>query len=534
MSSQEAIMPGAAELWERYCAYLVTNDALGFSLDVSRVRFSEAYLDEMAPAMQDALTAMAELEAGSIANANEQRMVGHYWLRKPELAPDDATANTIRRTLDDIEAFTTQVHDGSITGKDGPFKHVLHIGIGGSALGPQFVSHALQSADDKLKLHFIDNTDPDGIDMVLAGLDGVLGQTLVTVVSKSGTTPEPSNGLLEAKAAYERAGVDFAPHAVAVTTDGSKLDDSARHEKWLQRFPMWDWVGGRTSVMSAVGLVPLALQGIDVRSLLAGAAAMDEWTRTVDIRQNPAALMALMWHKLGNGRGEKDMVILPYKDRLMLFSRYLQQLVMESLGKELDRSGAAVNQGLAVYGNKGSTDQHAYVQQLREGVLNFFVVFIEVLRDRAGESIEVTPGITAGDFLMGFLHGTRRALYENGRESITITLDEVTARSVGALIALFDRAVGLYAELINVNAYHQPGVEAGKKAAAAVIDLQQEVVSYLRDSDSALTAAAVADAIDRSEDVETVFKILRHLAGNPDRTITMRASDSPQAATFSG
>ncbi len=115
--------------------------------------------------------------------------------------------------------------------------------------------------------------------------------------------------------------------------------------------------------------------------------ALGTWTgetRQHDVLRNPAALLALMWYHAGNGRGAKDMVILPYKDRLLLLSRYLQQLVMESLGKELDLDGKVVNQGIAVYGNKGSTDQHAYVQQLREGVNNFFATFIEVLKDRAG------------------------------------------------------------------------------------------------------------------------------------------------------
>src|SRR5207247_3661910 len=107
----------------------------------------------------------------------------------------------------------------------------------------------------------------------------------------------------------------------------------------------------------------------------------------------------LMWHYAGNGKGEKDMVILPYKDRLALFSKYLQQLVMESLGKEKDLDGNVVHQGIAVYGNKGSTDQHAYVQQLRDGVPNFFVTFVEVRKTRAGASMEVEPGIASGDYL---------------------------------------------------------------------------------------------------------------------------------------
>src|SRR4029078_12457438 len=122
--------------------------------------------------------------------------------------------------------------------------------------------------------------------------------------------------------------------------------------------------------------------GFDIDDFLAGAVAMDAHTRVADVRKNAAMLLALMWYYAGNGHGEKDMVILPYKDRLALFSRYLQQLVMESLGKEKDRAGKVVNQGIAVYGNKGYTDQHAYVQQLREGINNFFVTFIEVLKDK--------------------------------------------------------------------------------------------------------------------------------------------------------
>ncbi len=241
---------------------------------------------------------------------------------------------------------------------------------------------------------------------------------------------------------------------------------------------------------------------------------MDEATRVPDLKNNPAALMALCWYYGSNGKGEKDMVVLPYKDSLLLFSRYLQQLVMESLGKEKDLDGNTVYQGLAVYGNKGSTDQHAYVQQLREGVPNFFATFIEVLEDREGESIAVEPDATSGDFLFGFLQGTRQALYENARESVTITIPKVTPETVGALIALYERAVGLYASLINVNAYHQPGVEAGKKAAVSILDLQRRVLAVLRAAPGPLAIAVVADKADAADDVETVYKILRHLAAN--------------------
>jgi len=187
--------------------------------------------------------------------------------------------------------------------------------------------------------------------------------------------------------------------------------------------------------------------------------------------------------------------------------------VMESLGKELDLAGRVVNQGIAVYGNKGSTDQHAYVQQLREGVNNFFVTFIEVLKDRGGPSMEVDPGVTAGDYLQGFMLGTRNALTEKDRWSLTLTLPEVSPKSVGMLIALYERAVGLYASLVGINAYDQPGVEAGKKAAVGVIALKLRLDAALKAAPAeGLTAEALAGHA--GGDPELAFKILEHLAAN--------------------
>ena len=302
----------------------------------------------------------------------------------------------------------------------------------------------------------------------------------------------------------------------------------------------WDWVGGRTSVTSAVGLLPAALQGLDVDQLLAGAKAFDTQTRETRVDANPAALLALAWYHAAGGRGSKDMVVLPYKDRLDLFSKYLQQLIMESLGKELDLDGRIVNQGIAVYGNKGSTDQHAYVQQLREGLNNFFVTFIEVLKDRSGESIEVEPGVTSGDFLHGFLLGTRSALSEKGRESVTLTIQEVNAFTLGALVALFERTVGLYAALVHINAYHQPGVEAGKKAAAGIIKIKVALVNVLKSSpekayDAETLAGLLAPILpDLVVPAETVFKLSEHLAANSAETgIRKAAGPTPAQARFS-
>src|SRR3989475_11084485 len=520
----------SSSLWQRFQQYLLRHDDLDFSIDISRVKFPDDFFDKMRPRIDKAFTAMRDLEAGGIANPDEKRMVGHYWLRNPALAPNAELRGEIKNINIRIKNFAADIHAGKIKGGRGQkFQQVLSIGIGGSALGPQFIADALGTAQDPTDIYFFDNTDPDGFDRVFDKIDNELGRTVVVVISKSGGTKETRNGMLEAEARFKAAGLDFAKHAVAITGVGSDLDKLAQKNGWLARFPMWDWVGGRTSVMSAVGLVPMALEGFDIDNFLAGAAAMDERTRINDFRQNAAMLLALMWFYAGNGRGEKDMVVLPYKDRLLLFSRYLQQLVMESVGKEKDLDGKTVNQGIAVYGNKGSTDQHAYVQQLRDGVLNFFVTFIEVNKDRRSPAIEIEDGITSGDYLHGFLRGTRSALYDSGRESITISIPEASAFNIGALIALYERAVGFYGSLVNINAYDQPGVEAGKKAATRLLELQKQVRAKLTDG-SGKTAEEIARSIDA--DPEDVFHVLRHLASN-DPHMRVSQGDDPADDEFS-
>ncbi|CAH9121750.1 unnamed protein product [Cuscuta epithymum] len=531
-----ALQKDPRKLWNRYLDWVYRNKELGLYLDISRVGFSDEFMSQMEPRIQKAFKDMEELEKGAIANPDEGRMVGHYWLRSPHLAPNSSLRLQVENTLEAVCKFADDVVTGKIKAPSGGrFTQILCVGIGGSALGPQFVSEALAPNNPPLKIRFIDNTDPAGIDHQIAQLGPELASTLVIVTSKSGGTPETRNGLLEVQKAFCEAGLEFAKQGVAITQDNSLLDKTAISEGWIARFPMFDWVGGRTSEMSAVGLLPAALQGIDIREMLAGAALMDEANRTTIVCDNPAALLALCWYWATDGIGSKDMVILPYKDSMLLFSRYLQQLVMESLGKEFDLDGNRVNQGITVYGNKGSTDQHAYIQQLREGVHNFFVTFIEVLRDRpAGHDWELEPGVTCGDYLFGMLQGTRSALYANNRESITITVQEVTPRSVGALIALYERAVGIYASLVNINAYHQPGVEAGKKAAGEVLALQKRVLAVLNEASckepiEPLTLEELADRCHAHEDIEMIYKIIQHMAANDRALIAEGSCGSPRS-----
>lgn len=522
-------------LWERYKNYLCSCPSIGLKIDISRMIFPDDFFSRMEPSFHKALATMKSLEAGALANPDENRMVGHYWLRNASLAPSPEVVSTINNTLIAIKDFSYAVHAGKIKPrKRSRFTKFISIGIGGSALGPQFIADALGTTNDILTPYFIDNTDPDGIDRTLAQLQDQLDDTLVIVISKSGGTVETRNGMLEVAQAYRKAGVDFDRHAVAITEAGSILDKHAIDNKWIARFPMWSWIGGRFSITSAVGLVPMSLQGIDIKEFLNGASLCDDITRSSQVVSNPAALLALTWHHATSGKGARDMVVLPYKDRLQLFARYLQQLIMESLGKEKDLDGNIVNQGISVYGNKGTTDQHAYVQQLREGIHNFFVTFIEVLHDRADRSEPVDAGVTSGDYLSGFLMGTRNALYEKGRESLTITLDILDARTLGALIALFERAVGFYAILINVNAYHQPGVEAGKKMAGAIIALQKQAFDFLRkNSGKAFSADDIARNLGQEDQAESLYRMLEHAASNPDHGIRRTPADRPFETLFS-
>lgn len=532
--------------WDRYCRYLVRDESLGFTLDVSRMQFPDSLFSSLSSEIDRAWVDLRAVEAGEIANPDEGRQVGHYWLRTPSIAsPKDAA--WIERVRGEINDFASRVHRAEITAPNGnSFRHVLVVGIGGSALGPQLVSDALRQPNAPIDLHFLDNTDPAGIDRVLAELGDGLCETLVVVTSKSGGTPETRNGMLEVEAAFAAAELDFPKHAVAVTspteTEGDKpfrsvLYDRAVADGWLAIFELADWIGGRTSVLSAVGLLPARLIGIDTDAMLEGASTMDALTRVEEAQTNPAMLLALMWHHAGGGKGAKDMVILPYCDRLALFGKYLQQLVMESLGKELDRQGNVVNQGIAVYGNKGSTDQHAYIQQLRDGLNNFFATFIEIRENRVGESLIVDEsGNTSGDFLQGFLRGTRDALSGNDRESVTVSFDHLNERVMGSLIALFERAVSLYASLVDINAYHQPGVEAGKKAAgqflSGVLSVAEAIKAQGATPQTAAEIHTALGSVGDSFDVEAVYHAASHLAASRPTSFTITKGASPAEDRF--
>lgn len=461
---------------------------------------------------------MLDIEAGKIKNPDENRKVTHFTDRidypKSEL-------------FQQVETFAKGIQTARIVGAAGsPFTQVVINGIGGSALGPQLMQYAINGPywndmssvqrRNMPKIYFVDNTDTAGIHDLLPVLN--LEETLIVSISKSGGTQETQNNMIAFMQAFEKAGIPFVKHAAAITMRGSKLDKIARGNDWLQVFEMADSIGGRTSETSIVGHLPAALAGIDFKSFLDGACAMDEWTRMFrKTTENPAYFLAASWYIVGKGKGDRNMVIVPYSDRLLLFARYLQQLVMESIGKEKDLDGNVVHQGLNVFGNKGGTDAHAFIQQLNDGRDDFFATFIEPLKDAL--NIPIDNHINMGDYLHGFESGLAAALRAKGRRIIQIRIPDVTPFTLGMLIALYERAVAFYGELVHINAFHQPGVESYKLAAKAIISLHAQ----LQDSLTSLVpfdgnAAALTEKLGLENSLtRDVEGLLAKYAANPER-----------------
>ena len=486
-----------------------------FTLDMSGLRLDADDLNALDGLPLDrAHEQMKKLEAGAVKNPDEHRAVTHF---------TDRLGYPQSELFQQVEAFASRMRAGDLQVSGGSVEFVVINGIGGSALGPQLLQFAINGPywneldrsrrNDFPRIYFLDNTDPAGLADLKEVVD--LSRTLIVSISKSGGTQETRNNLIGLKQAFAEAGLDFRRHATAVTMADSQLDRTAAEENWIEVFHMAESIGGRTSETNVVGHLPAALAGIDFAAFVEGARHMDELTRRRELAQNPAYLLAASWYLLGNGRGDRNMVIVPYSDRLVLFGKYLQQLVMESLGKRLDLEGRPVYQGLTVYGNKGGTDAHAYIQQLNDGRDDFFITFIEVMQDT--EKIPIDGRLQMGDYLHGFKSGLADALTQKGRRVADIRIDALTPHALGMLVALYERAVAVYAELIHINAYHQPGVQAYKLASKDVNALNLELQQWLESRASAGwsgTAQAAADEMGRPEKADGIRLHLAKFAVN--------------------
>jgi glucose-6-phosphate isomerase len=378
-------------------------------------------------------------------------------------------------------------------GVDPAIDSVVVLGIGGSSLGPQALFAALAPPLDGLRarspgmprrLFFPDNPDPATMRAVLDTF--APERTLWNVVTKSGGTAETAAQLMVVWAHLQRAlGTDGARRHVVVTTDpeGGPLRRIAR-ERGLAAFPIPPAVGGRFSALSAVGLLPAALAGLDVMGLLDGARAMRdrviEGDTARDVRQNPALLLAALLHLHHVARGRPLVVMMTYADALYPLGLWFQQLWGESLGKEHDTEGRTVHVGPTPIAARGATDQHSQLQLYVEGPADKVILFVTT----AERGVEVAipagdlgdepelgylAGHGLGELLDAELCGTARSLTRRGRPNATITLARIDAPAVGELLMLFEAATAFAGPLYGIDPYDQPGVEEAKRLAYAAL-----------------------------------------------------------------
>jgi len=430
--------------------------------------FSNVHADAVGAAhgLADAeIAAEAARSGGACARLQEARKAGK--LPFLDLPYQDALVERIRKETAEWR---------------GRYRNFLILGIGGSALGPIALHTALCHRFHNLlhspRLFVCDNVDPDETSAILDAIDP--RETLVNVVTKSGETAETlASFLLVLSRLKDRVGAGWRDHLV-FTTDPEKgfLRRFAREEK-VRTHEIPPGVGGRFSIYTPVGLLPAAMVGIDIGRLLAGAAAADRACRNARAPENPAWLAAAVSYLLDQKRGKRIVVMMPYAHALVDVADWFRQLWAESLGKAKDLDGRDVAVGTTPIRALGATDQHSQVQLYNEGPNDKHVVFLEATAferevpipplGRADGSTDFLAGRSLGELLRAEREGTAVALTAAGRPNSLIRLDRVTPESVGALLYLFEVQTALAGDLYHVNPYDQPGVEAGKKAAFALM-----------------------------------------------------------------
>ena len=374
-----------------------------------------------------------------------------------------ATADAI---LADIEKTAVEIRSRCDT--------FVVLGIGGSALGPIAVHQALDTGKSPVRLVVEDNVDPERFARVLASLD--LKKTVFNAVTKSGKTSETMAQMITVAAMLKSAGLPIKDHIIATTDEKNGNLIRIAQQEGLKTFIIPSDVGGRFSEMTPVGLLPMAVCGFDIRAMLKGAADMDAICSTKG--SNPASLFALL-HVLGMKKGINISVMMPYADSLKYMADWYAQLWAESLGKRVGTDGKEVFAGQTPVKSLGVTDQHSQVQLYTEGPFDKITTFLKVGKFRSDmpipaafeyvDDIAFLSGHTFGELLEAERSATEYALCKAGRPNITITLPEVNEYTVGALLHFFEMATAYAGELLQINAFDQPGVEEGKVATFALM-----------------------------------------------------------------
>lgn len=477
--------------------------AAGLLLDYSKNRLNADTLDLLLSlARERDVEALREaMFSGEKINFTEQRAVLHTALRAPA---DDRTAQVdgqpvaqeVHAVLQHIRAFSERVRSGQWRGYTGrEITDIVNIGIGGSFLGPQMVCTALRDyRHARLTAHFVSNVDGHDLDEVLARIDPET--TLFIVASKTFTTQETMLNAKSARAWFLQHGKsdDLAKHFVAVSTNAKEV--SAFGIDTENMFPFWDWVGGRYSVWSAIGLPIALLIGYDnFAQFLAGAHAMDRHFREAPLESNMPVIQALVgiWNR--NFLDSASLTIAPYHQWLRFFPAYLQQLDMESNGKRITRDGTPVSVQTcpAIWGDVGTNGQHAYFQLLHQGTDITPIDFIAVLKPshaiaehqeallancfaqseafmRGKDADEVradlqAQGVPEAELAALIPHKT----FDGNRPSNTLLLPELSPHALGAMIALYEHKTFVQGAIWGINSFDQWGVELGKVLAKTIL-----------------------------------------------------------------
>ena len=435
----------------------VEDTNLSLSIDFSKSFIAQSVWDTLIELAkeQNVETWRDKMFAGEKINTTEDRSVWHVALRSGQ---QDVVLNELSRMKD----FVDKTHKGN------QFTDVVHIGIGGSDLGPRLVCDALKHLEKKLNVHFVANVDAADIEEVLKPLNPKT--TLFVIASKTFTTQETMMNATYAKKWL--GGLSVEKHMIALSTNAEGVANFGIDTNNM--FPFWDWVGGRFSVWSAIGM-PIALAyGYDIfQQFLNGAKSMDNHFSTKTLDQNLPVLLALfgIWNR--NFKSRSAIAVLPYAQNLALLSNFLQQLDMESNGKSADREGDFITEyktGPVVFGQAGTNGQHAFHQWLHQGteiVPSEIIIIKNSSYDAAHQNVlNANAFAQAEAFSDGFENiENKHKHYEGGRPSVNIELEKLTPTCMGELIALYEHKVFVQGIIWNINSFDQFGVELGKKLA---------------------------------------------------------------------
>ena len=473
-----------------------------FFVDFSKNRITQETLQLLLQlanevGLKDAIQKQFE---GGIINKTEGRAVLHTALRAKEsdviMVDGVNIVPEVYKVKKKIKTFTDSVISGSKTGFTGKaFTDVVNIGIGGSDLGPAMVVEALKFYGNHLKMHFVSNVDGDHVYETLKGLDPET--TLFVVVSKTFTTQETlSNATTIKKWFLEHATqADVAKHFAAVSTNAEKISEFGIDADNV--FPMWDWVGGRFSLWSAVGLsIGLAVGYENFDAMLTGANEMDQHFATTQFEENIPVILALISIWYNNFYGAETEAIIPYTQYLSRFSAYLQQGIMESNGKSVDRNGNRVSYetGTIIWGEPGTNSQHAFFQLIHQGtkliptdfigfknslhgdkdhhnklMANFFAQTEALMNGKTAD--EVRKELEVKKFSekeIGEILPFK--VFEGNKPTNTLLIDKLTPKSLGSLIAMYEHKIFVQGIIWNIFSYDQWGVELGKQLANAILN----------------------------------------------------------------